>query len=267
VAFALVLPPGAIAEKVQSRHEGVPVSLRTIAKRLIALTPYRIQRGAPNRFDAIAHFIRHIATRGYGPRCIIDGGAHVGDFARGARAAFPHSEIHMVEPQPACAVRLRTLASQPGFHFHPVALTAERTIVRMNCAEGPDTGAHIVSAGNPEQATLEVQGETLDALFAGGRTREDRTFLKLDLQGHELSALKGASLLLQHVELVLTEVSFFTQLDECTISQLMSLLDQAGFDLFDVVSVAGRRRDDRARQGDFVFVRRQTPLWADKSWA
>lgn len=243
------------------------MALKRLAKQLVALTPYRISRTAPNRFDAIEHFIGHIARASYKPRSIIDGGAHLGTFALTARSAFPEAEIHMVEPQPACAARLDELARRPGFHFHPVAITDRQQTVSFMRSTAPHTGAHIAWTDDQAQAGVEVQGETLDRLFADRSAPEDRILLKLDLQGHELLALQGAKRLLRHVELVLTEVSFFAQAGEPTILRLMQYLDDAGFDLFDVVGMHGRRRDDRARQGDMVFVRRQTPMWADTSWA
>ena len=87
-----------------------------------------------------------------------------------------------------------------------------------------------------------------------------------DLQGHELLALAGARRILEHVEVVLAEFSFFGQLGEAPVGGLVRFMDEAGFDLFDIASIAGRHRDGRARHGDFVFVRRNTPLWADRSW-
>lgn len=247
-------------------YQGANALLKTVVRRLVGLTPYRISSGPANRFDAIEPFLHHVAQMGLRPRRIIDGGAHLGTFARAAREAFPAAEIHMVEPQPACAARLRELASSPGFHLHPVALTGEKMIVHMIALEEPDTSAHIAWEGARHLAKLDVQGETLDALFADDSTPEDRLLLKLDLQGHELLALKGASRLLESVEVILTEVSFFVQAEEPTVSELVSFLNDVGFDLFDVVGVSGRARDERARQGDFVFVRRQTPLWADRGW-
>jgi FkbM family methyltransferase len=207
-----------------------------------------------------------MARCGYRPRCIIDGGAHLGWFAQSARAVFPTVEIHMIDPQPACAPALRRLVETHGFHFHPVALTSERKTVRMICDAGPDTGAHLAWDGNLDRANTDVQGETLDSLFASRIDADSRALLKLDLQGHELLALAGARQILKHVEVVLAEFSFFGQFGEAPVSDLVRFMDEAGFDLFDIASVAGRRRDDRARHGDFVFVRRNTPLWADRSW-
>jgi FkbM family methyltransferase len=242
------------------------VTVLRLAKKLLEFTPYRISRTAPNRFDGIEDFLWQVAKRGYRPRCVVDGGAHLGWFAGLARAAFPAAEIHMVEPQPACAPTLAKLAEMPGFHFHPVALTSERKIVRMICQDKPDTGAHLAWEANRHRANVDVQGETLDALFVSHIDADSRALVKLDLQGHELLALAGARQILEHVELVLTEFSFFAQLGEASVADLVRFFDEVGFDLFDIVSVAGRRRDDRAHSGDFVFARRQTPLWADRGW-
>ncbi|MBN9089500.1 MAG: FkbM family methyltransferase [Reyranella sp.] len=242
------------------------MTLRTFTKRLLTFTPYRLSRTASNRFDGIEECLRQLARGGYRPRCIIDGGAHLGWFARCARAVFPGAEIHLVDPQPACAPTLQRLAETPGFHFHPVALTSERKIARMVCDSGPDTGAHVAWDGNLHRANTDVQGETLDSLFASHVDADSRALLKLDLQGHELLALAGGRQILKHVEVVLAEFSFFGQLGEAPVSDLVRFMDEAGFDLFDIASVAGRRRDGRARHGDFVFARRNTPLWTDRGW-
>jgi FkbM family methyltransferase len=243
------------------------MTLLDIAKGVIGLTPYRVSRSPPNRFGAIQHFMRRMAGAGHRPDIIIDGGAHSGWFALAAHAAFPEAEIRMIEPQPSCAPILKGLADRHGLHFHPVAITSERKVVRMICDEvGLDTGANIAQAGELGRANLEVQGVSLDELFAADCRSDVRVLLKLDLQGHELEALRGATRLLRSTDLVLTEVSFFVQMADPTIAEIVRFCDEAGFDLYDVVAIAGRRRDDRARQADFVFVRRNTALWADRSW-
>ena len=79
--------------------------LKDLARRLLALTPYRLERGAPNRFQAIDYTLQHLHELGYVPRQIIDGGAHLGWFALLARQVFPAAAIHMIDPQPACRAR------------------------------------------------------------------------------------------------------------------------------------------------------------------
>jgi hypothetical protein len=56
---------------------------------------------------------------------------------------------------------------------------------------------------------LHADATTLDELLDGPIERDDHALLKLDLESHELPALQGASSLLQKVEAVLTEISFY----------------------------------------------------------
>jgi FkbM family methyltransferase len=239
--------------------------LTNIAKRLLAFTPYRISRSPPNRFQEIEHCLGHLRRLGYEPRQIVDAGAHLGVFSLAAMALFPAATIHMIEPQPACSGVLTSLAAEHGFVFHPYALSAEPGTVRMVCSDKADTGAHIAWADDMSKANTMWKRERNDLLLAN-IDLADRTLLKLDLQGHELLALSGASRILPFVEVIVAEVSFFQPLGEARIPKLVNLLDEAAFDLFDIAALAGRTRDDRLREGDFVFAHRGSKLWIDKAW-
>ena len=176
----------------------------------------------------------------------------------------------MIEPQPACRAGLQQVAATHGFAFHPYAVSDRPGAVQMMCSTEPETGAHIAlpnqipGAGDVMET---VAATTLDELFASGNDGTGRTLLKLDLQGHELLALQGAVVTLRHVEVVITEVSFYQIPGAPKVSELIGLFDTNGFDLFDVAGLAGRSRDDRLRQGDLVFVKRGSPLLADTAWA
>ena len=106
----------------------------------------------------------------------------------------------------------------------------------------------------------------LDTLLAAEIAKEDRCLLKLDLQGWELEALKGAAGILDRMEVILCEVSFYAQAYEPSIETLMHFLDKNDFALHDIAALAARPRDNRAHQGDFLFVRRNSPLMADTAW-
>lgn len=236
--------------------------ITSLVKRLMALTPYRISRRRENRFDATHSCLPHLRELGFVPRLIIDGGAHLGAFAEAAHAAFPGAEIHVIEPQPACRAPLEALARQRGWFLHACALSDHTGSVRMACDVKPNTGAYVTTAG---EATVDVPAATIDSLLGARLSPEHHTLLKLDLQGHELRALRGAETSLSKIDVALIEVSFF-QPGAPTIPEIVGFFDEKGFDLFDIVGLAGRTRDGRLRQGDFVFVRRGSLLSVDNSW-
>ena len=240
--------------------------VKQIIKAIIARTPYRVvrDRGA-NRFQAIEVSLRGMKDRGFRPKVVIDGGAHLGTFSLAAKQIFPGATFHLVEPQIACRAQLETLCAKESFALHACALADRIGEVGLSQSSEPSSGAHVTLERNAETAL--VPASTLDALFTHHVSRGDRALLKLDLQGYELHALRGGTKLLQSIEVILTEVSFFAQSFEPPILELMTFLDASGFQLYDVAALSGRTRDNRLQQGDLVFIRSDSPLLEDRRWA
>lgn len=236
------------------------------AKWLLGAVGLRLVRAAENRFDAMERCLHHLKELGFDPKVIVDGGAHRGSFACSAHKVFPSAVIHMVEPQPSCLPLLKELCSDRRFRMHPCALSDRQGTLPMICKPTPDTGAHIPAADRLAETTMHVEATTLDQLFASDCRQSDRALLKLDLQGHELPALEGALKLLARVEMIITEVTFLRWQGLPTRAELERFLDARGFDLFEVASLSGRASDGRLRQGDFVYVRRGSPLHDRNVW-
>lgn len=243
--------------------------MKALLKRWIEKSPYRIIRArVRNRFFAQQETLALLHRRGYRPRRIVDGGAHVGDFARMARSVFADAAIDLIEPQAACQGALLDLVgSMSGCVLHPVAVGRTPGTLAMACDPAtPSTGAHIQpSPGDHDGGVQTVTVATLDSVLTG-IDRRDRALLKLDLQGWELEALQGATVALAAIEVILIEVSFYAQAYEPPIATLIAFLSDCGFVLHDIATLVGRERDDRAHQADFLFVRADSPLDADRSW-
>lgn len=245
--------------------------MKNLIKSILARTNYRIvRRGSGNRFSAIESSLESLKARGFSPQIIIDGGANVGSFSAFALKLFPQAEVHAVEPQPGCQSRLEKLRIESAGRviIHPVALCGpeqDGQILHMATdAHSLSTGAH-VALESDQARTISVPCSTIDKLLANNiATRV--SLLKLDLQGYELNALRGATSVLEKTDVILTEVSFFAQAYEPPISELMAFLAERGFELYDVASLYARPRDDRPRQGDLVFVRKSAPIAADGAW-
>ena len=116
----------------------------------------------------------------------VDGGAYTGDtllaFIR--KAEYKYSRCYAFEPEPENAARLNALAGRQSFRGVSViakGLWSKADTLLFAPAEG-ETGSAISETGS---ASIEV--DTIDNLAP------DATFIKLDVEGAELEALKGAA--------------------------------------------------------------------------
>jgi FkbM family methyltransferase len=239
--------------------------MKQFVKSVFAMTPYRIvrDRGA-NRFQAIEVALSGMKERGFTAGLVIDGGAHLGTFSLAARKSFPAATYHLIEPQTACIPALRSLCAREGFTLHECALADRVGEIGLAQSATPSTGAHVKPVGG--SGVSSVPASTLDALLADVVTKDQRALLKLDLQGYELHALRGARRLLSSIEVILTEVSFYAQSHEPVTANIIAFLDASGFQLYDIAALAGRMRDNRLHQGDLVFARKGSQLLADARW-
>jgi FkbM family methyltransferase len=243
--------------------------LKQFAKRVLSYTPYRVMGTAANRFDAMSRCLRNLERLGFTPTWIIDCGAHIGSFSCEASALFGTAKVELIDPQPSVRHPLEALARSRGFRFHPVGVSDSVGTADMITGDGPDTGAHLAWAHQQPVAgrtATTVQITTLDALFSAQLQPHDRALLKLDLQGHELKALRGGLDVLRHTEVAIVEVAFYLA-GLPLAPQVIEFMGGQGFVLFDVAALSGRERDDRLRGGDLVFVRTGSPLLADLAWA
>ncbi len=246
--------------------------MKEFLKKLLRNFGIRITRWRPaNRFQAMDDTLIIMRGMGYSPKVIVDGGANVGHWTLVARTIFPEAEFHLIEPLPGCEEDLRQLGGGSGrLYIHPVAVTEPGIeCVRMvsNGMNDKGTGSHVVSV-NDKRNTIEVKATTLDSLFANRIVPEDRALVKLDLEGHEMTALRGAERLLENIEVILTEVQFF-QINNNgfpTFVDLLRFLNEREFIFFDVACLSQRPRDMRLKMGDVVFVRHGSPLLSDSSW-
>jgi hypothetical protein len=146
--------------------------------------------------------------------------------------------------------------------FQPVAVTEPGvdSLRRRGCGS---TGAHATKEGEPFE--LEVPATSLDRLLGERLRKDDRALLKLDLESHELKALRGGAGILGLIETVLLEVAFF-DIDHWgrpTFPEIASFMQDANFQLYDIASLSSRLGDERLRLADLLFVRRDSPLARD----
>jgi len=202
----------------------------------------------------------------YGVDCVIDVGAHEGEYADRLRAGGYEGEIVSFEPVPRAFAELqRRAASDERWSAHRLALGREDGSTTMNVVPGTLSSlrpATKFGAGRyprlQEPEEVEVEVRRLDAVIEealgglGGR----RPFLKLDTQGYDLDVFAGAGDAIQKFvgmqsELALMEI--YKGMPHMRRS--LRAYEKAGFEIAALYPVSRQTRTGRVLEYDCVMVR------------
>ncbi|HAC62857.1 MAG TPA: hypothetical protein DCF68_04805 [Cyanothece sp. UBA12306] len=214
--------------------------------------------------------ISHAQSIGFLAKEIIDAGAFRGLWTRSVSHIFPGSQIITIEPNPYIEPELRKTISK---------ITPHPIIVQRGVGETPGQSQFNIW-GDPKTATsasmqshiqgeasieVNIQVDTLDNIAKEYNTQPD--LVKLDLQGSELKALKGATSLLEKVEMFMVEFSCLdAYIDRATPREILDIFFDNDYCLYDLVDLHYRPYDGALTGGDFIFIKNSSPLRAYKNW-
>lgn len=192
---------------------------------------------------------------------IVDIGANRGQFALVSRHCFPHAHIIAFEPLAAPANRLHAVLGQdPLVTLHRVAVGEAPAQATMHVA-GEDDSSSLLPltdlqerlSGTHEVATETIQIEPLSACI---RTDDLKSpaLLKIDVQGYELSVLRGCVPLLSRFTHIYAECSFVELYQgQPLVTEIIDFLRPHNFVLAGAYSVQYDSQG-RAIQADLLFA-------------
>jgi FkbM family methyltransferase len=230
----------------------------------------KVETAANHSMPNLAERLAHARSLGFEPRTVFDGGAFVGSWTLAVSGLFPLAQFVVVEPNPFLqeALRAKLNAIQPSPVIVEAALGFNSGTASFNIWGDPsmDMSASLLrNAQGPADTVVTVNVETLDRLAERHGRMPD--LLKLDLQGAEVPALKGAPRCLEHAEMVIAEFGCLTAYEgRTTPRELLDLLYDAGFVLYDIVDSLYRPFDGALAGGDFFFVKASSPLRRHRLW-
>jgi FkbM family methyltransferase len=194
-------------------------------------------------------------------RTVVDIGANRGQFALCIRHLYPQAQIYCFEPlsKPARSW-MRNFGADPRAKLFKKAVAAQIGSATMSVSRWdvsssllPFAQAQHDNFPLTEEASREaVETTTLEACL-DERTLEDPALLKLDVQGYELTALRGCGALLDKFKYIYTEVSFIElYVGQALATELIAFLFDRGFKLICVANLS-YGKSIRPIQADFLF--------------
>jgi FkbM family methyltransferase len=194
-------------------------------------------------------------------RTVLDVGASRGQFALFAENRWPDAQIISFEPLPGPLATLRGVTGD-RVRAEAVALGPEPGTAEINVSAADDSSS-LLSIGERQvrefpgtqaEATVTVAVSTLDEQVAADVERP--CLLKLDVQGFELEALRGAGQTLAQVDEALVECSFVELYEgQALAPEVVGFMLDQGFRQVGVYGTAFSA-DGEPIQADFLFRRR-----------
>lgn len=190
---------------------------------------------------SVDEFIEDIEPFFYGRRLnYVDVGAFKGEVFKKLKASrLRLREVHLIEPNPESLDVLRRevaeLVAGQNYHIHQLALSDDGRPLRMRRAQSMTKVVEVTAGAAVDAENLfEVRGATLDEL---SRTFTERhiSLLKIDVEGSELSVLRGARALLesQQIDMVYVEAGMSPDnKQQCYYRHIEDALAAHGYRLF-----------------------------------
>jgi FkbM family methyltransferase len=184
----------------------------------------------------------HFATSG---ATVIDAGASWGLFTYHlARRVGKSGQVYSFEPHPRNAVMLRKLASaRPNVHFSPVALSDQPGRAELQV---PKQQNRLVTAQSSLAHGFDGQGVDIEKIEVPTVRLDDEIgqavqvdFVKIDVEGHEMSVLRGGSEMFRR-----SRPSILIEIEQrhlsAPISDVFKQIEGLGYDLFYITETALR---------------------------
>jgi FkbM family methyltransferase len=171
-------------------------------------------------------------------KVVFDVGANAGIYSFAAAAANGDAQIHAFEPTPEIATRLRAGVEANGLsqlHVHEAAVSSQSGSAQLKRwsgeGEGANEGMNFISGSSDIQDSETVATVSLDDCCQRAGIKQI-DLMKMDIQGHEAAALRGAHRILSEgaLHVLFLELNWgATPQDPSAARDCIEILSAAGF--------------------------------------
>ncbi len=242
-----------LAKVLRSWGQSNKSRIRAVTRRL----GYDVQRFRTSEFE----HLQSLLTR-HGIDYLIDVGANEGQYAQKMRATGFSGPVVSFEPGKDAFSRLQAHSCHDrSWTVRKLALGAASGVADLNLSGNSVSSSLLAmedrhAAAAPESSYVGVEQVAISTLDAEVGEAGSRLWLKVDVQGGELSVLEGASQTLTRVSVVELELSLVPlYVGQPTMTSLVDYLSQRGFTLVALVPGLQDPASGDLLQVDGIFAR------------
>lgn len=198
---------------------------------------------------------------------IFDVGANEGQFAKLSREVFPSATIYSFEPLPDCFEKLKSALTGDSkfFAYNIAAGSSESEIEFYRSIHSPSSSflqmedvhkeAFPESRKGQVKEAILVKVNTLDAIYDRIKPAAE-ILLKIDVQGFEKEVLLGSQSMMNHVKVVIMEMSFVKLYkDQPLFHDIYMMMYERGFRFHGTLSQMLHPLTREVVQIDAIFVK------------
>lgn len=255
-------------------------TMKNFLKKLFAKTGYEIRKinhyppGSDLRpIGNYKNILEDLKHRNLQCKTVLDIGANNTAWSIMAKSVFTESNFFLIEPQIEKLEELKAFCdANPGSEYILAGAGAEKgelTLTVWDDLAGssflPHEDPSLVESG--KQRKIDII--TVDDLIADGKIPIPE-LIKLDIQGFELEALKGASSVFGKTEIIILEVSLIEFSDvpgQPEMVEVINFMHERGYIPYDFPGFLRRPLDGALGQCDICFVKKDSFLRRSHEWS
>jgi len=237
--------------------------IKHLAKSTLRTMGFELRRYRPPTPSRLRAFLRAWSRLNAAPGFIIDIGANHGAWTRSAIDFFPNATFLMVEPQERLKIHSQDLLQRPGVRWLTAGINDQPGSMLLTMPPRDDSASFRMSEADAKARgfpQVEVPVTTLDEIV----TRENRIpeLVKIDAEGFDLKALRGASKLLGVTEVIFVECGIAARTFENTLKAVCSFMWDRGYRVADFTGLNHSPKHGVLWLSEVAFVKESSPMWA-----
>lgn len=253
--------------------------MKSIIKNVFKQVGYELRKlpkgtpGVDHRpVGSMSILLEDLKSRGLNCNSILDVGANSASWSRMAKKVFGDAVFYLIEPQTEMKPHLEKFCSEfPGSVYFLAGAGAKKEVLTLTVWDDL-AGSSFLPAANEslkskgKQRDIEILA--IDDLIHASAIQIPE-LIKLDIQGFELEALKGAAKTFGKTEVYILEVSLFafgSMQNTPLFAEVINFMLDRNYVVYDFPGFGRRPYDGALAQCDICFVKKDGFLRASNRW-